>query len=131
MNKCACVFFLLAACGGRGVSQGDSAAPGSDGSVPGVEPVEAGAPAFDKLDGGSCTGPDRFRFDDRSCNPTDGAMGSCTQEGDLRCYRRCEDHVDCPDPSRPYCSTQGLFDYGDWKCNSFVKICRDTSFDDC
>jgi hypothetical protein len=89
------------------------------------------------IDGGSAdAGPccaNQFYYDDPICGlpMPDAGMLPCGQAGDLKCYDRCTDSSECKDPSRPNCSSQGLFNSGDWNCNKSVKVCRDKKDDDC
>lgn len=75
-------------------------------------------------------GPGYFRYSDMSCSVIPGGPSECTSEGDGKCYLECTSDDDCGGCA-PYCRSLGLFNDGDFQCNRSVRVCRESSFDDC
>lgn len=80
-----------------------------------------------------CSGAEEFLYQDKLCGlpPGDAAPLPCEEKGDGRCYRRCDDHSDCNEKDRPYCTQIGLYNGGDWNCNEVVYVCRERRSDYC
>ncbi|MBL8720421.1 MAG: hypothetical protein JNL79_30835 [Myxococcales bacterium] len=71
------------------------------------------------------------------CEPTAG--GKCIDDryedagtsgsGVRGCFTPCDTAADCP--AGAFCSFMGLFQGGDWECNSRAKVCRSEPLDMC
>ena len=80
--------------------------------------------------------PDDFVYHDRGCDLPSrdtgtGDEATCSEEGDGKCYARCETDADCTDPERPHCSNLGLYSDSDYSCAEDINICHAEEFDDC
>ncbi len=82
-------------------------------------------PAPDKL--GVCPAGD-WLFSDTICD-LDGQ--NCNEAGDLLCHRSCTSNRDCPDPCRPHCASQTLWNGTDTCGAHGPLICSETEETGC
>ena len=74
---------------------------------------------------------DAFIYRDLRCDaPVPDGGSRCVEVGTGECYSRCTGNAQCS-TSAPFCRTLGLYGGGDFNCNSSVRVCRPTDFDDC